>query len=237
MHPKRISIGVFLVVLLAAGCTNNESPVDPNDPCSCEGEETQPKQPLPKISGGYSSNPQSMSDFKWPFRGLANACGPESWKIVCGYGCGYHVNGTYQNYHAVDLARVDGPTTGSMVLAPAYGTIKSAKWSTSCGWMVVMDHGNGWTSELCHLQCDPRYFVSPDNVLLQGTVIGNAGATGWTGPERGRPAYPHIHFVIKRNGVSQPLTGISGFASIVSGGVYYSTNPFVLPPSGRTTCP
>lgn len=236
MNSNRVLMGLLLAGLLVAGCSKNEGPIRPNVTQDGEGR-GDPKQPLPTLAAGYSSSPQSMWDFKWPFRGIANACAPEFWKIVCGYGCGYHVNGTYQNYHAVDLARVDGSTTGSMVLAPAFGTIRSAKWSTSCGWWVVMDHGNGWTSELCHLQCDPRYFVAPGDILLQGTILGMAGSTGYTGPERGQPPYPHIHFVIKRYNVSQPLTGISGNPTIVSGGTYSSANPPVIPPTHRTSCP
>lgn len=228
MRKKCIVVPVLLIFMLFVAC-------DLLNPDKIAGPKKESQPPVvSSVIPGYNTAPTSMWNFKWPFSGIYNACGPEYWKLVNGYGSGYHVG---NNYHAVDLARVDGQTTGSKVLAPAYGTVIAAGWSDSWGWYVRMDHGNGWQSLMCHFNCDPRKFVNVSNVLLQGTVVGIAGATGWTGPERGLPAYPHIHFVIYRYGVSQPLTGISGYSNISLGSTYSSGNAYVVPPTGRLSCP
>lgn len=226
---------------LITSCTNSPTPTEPADLNKGPGPDIDSTavddgkgRGAVTAAAGAATWPSSMYDFKWPWAGTYYFYGPEYWKIISGYGVGYHQG---NNYHAVDLVRMDGSTTGRRVLAPARGIVKYARWSSSLGWYVRMDHGNGWESVVAHLNCDPQYFVHEGDDLLQGTIIGNAGATGWTGPERGLPAFPHIHFVIYKNGVSQPLTGISGYRSIVVNYQYSSWNIPVSSPTGRTWCP
>lgn len=221
-----VMLSFALAPFVLSGC-GRETPIEPMVEEAAEPQE----QTGERLLLSPTSPPQSMGDFKWPFRGSMSPFGiPEGgeyWRMTCGYGCGYH---TGTSYHAVDLVRVDGTTSGSMILAPAYGTVTAANWSSSLGWHVRMDHGNGWSSLVAHMNCDPRYFVDVGNVLRQGTLLGITGATGWaTGP--------HIHFVVYRYGNSQPLTNISGWRSITTSLHYNSGNVFVSPPSGRTGCP
>lgn len=236
MSRKVLFFGMAILVMVGVwflGCEKENALLEPME----ESEDLSPGSgPGEAELASPSDWPRSMSDFRWPWKGVYNACAPEYWKIYegAGYGQGYHL---YGNYHAVDLVRTDGTTLGSKVLAPARGTVKYARWSDSWGWYVRMDHRNGWESLVAHLNCDPRYFVNEGNDLLQGTLIGIAGSTGWTGPERGLPAFPHVHFVIYKNGNSQALIGISGYSTIQEGITYSSGNAFVSPPLGRTSCP
>lgn len=239
MLTKKLMLYALLMVIglglvLVAGCSN-ENPTESVDALTYTDDGSGSSPPDGKdgdatMTLGAATWPTSMYDFKWPFAGTYYFYGPEYWKIISGYGVGYH---TGNNYHAVDLVRIDGSTTGSRVVNPARGIVKYARWSISLGWYVRMNHGNGWESLVAHLNCDPRYFVHEGDDLLQGTIIGNAGATGWTGT----PPYPHIHFVIYKNGVSQPLTGISMYKNIVVGYKYSSWNIPVSSPTGRTWCP
>lgn len=188
----------------------------------------------------------SMADFKFPFNGVYNNYwAGEVWYISNGYGTGLHtckVDGggrpwrcypcCYPNagYYSIDLQRDGGETRGGAVLAPAWGTVIFADWKNGYGWCVMMDHGNGFTSIVGHLNCKPTRFVNVGNVLAQGTLIGVAGSSGgnWAA---------HIHFSVWKNRVSIPLGGISGGARIVLNGRYCSGNQYVRAPTGAVNCP
>lgn len=186
-----------------------------------------------QTSGSPSDWPTSISDFKFPFAGIYNNFwNGEVWRITCGYGCNLHKNTWYPSaaWHSVDLVRDDGGVTrGSWVLAPARGRVANAGWRTGYGWVVEMDHGNGFWSIVAHLDCDPNMFTSVGHDLLQGTQIGVAGSSGGN-------YVPHIHFSVWRYWQTIPLDGISGGARIVHNGRYCSGNAFVRSPTGRVSC-
>lgn len=170
--------------------------------------------------------PQSMANFKWPV-----VSGQEVY-IYAGYGpnrgSSYHVGA---DYNAVDLHNGDCPsaTRWMWVTNPARGVVIEigTNPNSSYGYYVKMDHHNGWTSLVAHLQTNPTNFIAVGNNLLQGTFLGYTGSTGWaTGP--------HIHFVIRRYNVSQVLSGIDGDANVLWHGTYTSSNVYVPPPFG---CP
>lgn len=181
--------------------------------------------------------PTSVWDFSWP-----TAYG-QAWKITCGYGCYKHTSWTYPGaaYYSVDLVRTYGTTEGSCVTAPARGVVIFSGWMSGYGYCVIMDHdwghtGKGYRSIVAHLKTDPRQYVNVGNDLRAGTILGYAGKTGTaTGA--------HIHFSVwEWNGnlkkhVPVPLTGISGYSSIVVGYSYYSYCWPVQPPRGTCACP
>ena len=178
----------------------------------------------PSVICSPSSWPQSMVGFKWP------VVSGQKVKIYAGYGPGggssYHQGA---DYHAVDLHNGDNPsaTRWMWVTNPAMGEVMEIGTNqySSYGYYVKMNHHNGWISMVCHLQTNPENFIAVGNTLLQGTFLGYTGSSGWaTGP--------HIHFVIRRYGVSQPLSGIDGDANIVINGIYTSSNVYVPPPFG-----
>ena len=194
--------------------------------------ENKPTAPEKEVSIGDpprlfspSSWPQSMSDFKWPV--VRN----QEVLITAGYspwgGSSYHRGA---EWHAVDLVNGDKPehTRWMWVVNPARGRVKQIGTNSSDlrGYFVIMDHGNGWESRIYHLQTNPTNFIAVGNDLLQGTFLGYTGSSGYaTGP--------HIHFVILKNGISQPLRGIDGDYDIRRDWTYTSFNVYVRPPFGN----
>ncbi len=62
-----------------------------------------------------------------------------------------------------------------------------------CGNGVVIDHGNGWETQYCHLR-QGSIAVKPNTKVEQGTVLGMVGASGLT-------SFPHLHLSVRQNGV------------------------------------
>ncbi|USN53784.1 MAG: M23 family metallopeptidase [Candidatus Nomurabacteria bacterium] len=196
-----------------------------------EGETSVISDELPDASPSAQSSPMtwpsSIQDFKLPYDGIRDACGGQIWKVVCGYGCGYHHNTNYMAaaYHSIDLVRQDAPTTHSAVLAPARGIVSFVGWRNGYGWCVEMDHRNGWKSLVAHLETDPWEFVHTYDDLRQGTFLGYAGNSGAS-------TTPHIHFSVWRNNVTHTLDGVSLINPRLNGR-YNSGNDYVAPPTGN----
>ena len=90
-------------------------------------------------------------------------------------------------YHqGVDLA---GPA-GTPIYASRGGTVTSAKYSNSGGYMVTIDHGDGFKSVYMHMT---HYIVSAGQSVSQGQKIGEMGSTGISTGN-------HLHFAIIYNG-------------------------------------
>jgi len=87
--------------------------------------------------------------------------------------------------------------TGSIVRAAAGGSVAEAGQDPEYGWFVLLQHGDGYQSMYGHLS---RRLVSRGDSVAPGQVIGLSGNTG-------RSTAPHLHFEIRRQGVSlDPLT-------------------------------
>lgn len=71
-----------------------------------------------------------------------------------------------------------------------------------CGNGMVIDHGDNWTTQYCHMMAGSLNVAVGDNVQ-RGEKIGNVGGSG-------RTEFPHIHLTV-RNGttVIDPFTGDS----------------------------
>lgn len=120
------------------------------------------------------------------------------------YGEGFHVNcnlpSKMNQFYALDL----GLRQGDQVLAPGgAGTVLYAGWAPSgwqtCGQYIVVDHGGGWWSVVCHLS---RVLVAKGQHITNGTVIGLVGGTG------GFP--PHLHFSLMHGARLTPAGGVYG---------------------------
>lgn len=83
--------------------------------------------------------------------------------------------------------------TGTPIKASAAGTVTEARLSSSYGYMVKIDHGNGYETLYAH---NSRLLVKTGDMVLQGTIIALSGATG-------RVTGPHCHFEIRKNNVLQ----------------------------------
>ncbi len=242
MLLKKLAIFMIACVLIVAfgmiqGCSESEKIVEPvltdvgGD--QNEGDSTlvdDRKDGQSAKAAGAATWPRRMSDFKFPFRY------GETWKITCGYHCGYHTNKWYPHAgtYSVDLVRRYNQTAGSCVLAPARGVIIFSGWKRGYGWCVIMDHdrghtGQGYKSIVAHLESDPRRFVHVGDDLLRGTILGYCGASGgnWGA---------HIHFSIWKHNRSVVINGISGYTNLVTSGSYRSYNWPVQPPHAYCSC-
>lgn len=63
---------------------------------------------------------------------------------------------------------------------------------TECGNGVVIDHGDGWETQYCHL-AQGSVRVKPGDMVKAGTPIGRVGLSGDT-------EYPHVHMTVRHNG-------------------------------------
>ncbi|MBA4391048.1 MAG: peptidase M23 [Syntrophus sp. (in: bacteria)] len=71
-----------------------------------------------------------------------------------------------------------------------------------CGNGVVIDHGNGWQTQYCHMR-KGSLIVKPSERVEKGAILGMVGASG--------PAsFPHVHFTIRYHGrIVDPFVGIT----------------------------
>lgn len=142
-----------------------------------------------------SSAPQASSQpavssqgFIWPIDGGT---------ITQGFGC------SYLGFYPYDPNWGCPVHDGLDIAAPSYtpihaaaaGTVVAAGWcDCGLGYYVEIDHGNGVHTLYGHMAEQP--YVSVGQQVSQGETIGPVGATGLaTGP--------HVHFMVKINGVAQ----------------------------------
>jgi murein DD-endopeptidase MepM/ murein hydrolase activator NlpD len=127
------------------------------------------------ISAGAYSGPAvraaGSGAFLWPASGM----------LTSYYGWGHG---------GIDVAN----GIGVPILAADGGYVSFAGWDGSgYGWMVILDHGNGFSSLYAHLS---QYYVDPGQPVARGQVIGAMGSSG-------RSTGPHVHFEIRYGGVQQ----------------------------------
>lgn len=99
------------------------------------------------------------------------------------FGCAVH--------DGLDLAA----PSGTPLLASADGEVVAAGWcDCGLGYYVEIDHGDGVHTVYGHMASQP--YVSTGQQVQQGEVIGPLGSTGIS-------TGPHVHFMIRVNGVAQ----------------------------------
>ncbi len=97
-----------------------------------------------------------------------------------------------QFHKAIDITA----KTGTPIRAPANGTVTYAKWFSSYGNTIDIDHGNGLKTRYAHLH---KILVQVGQQVARGEIIGSVGSTG-------RSQAPHLHYEVHRNGrVVNPL--------------------------------
>lgn len=117
---------------------------------------------------------------------------------------------TYDGHKGTDI-RV--PDLGAMqrgvgVLAAAAGTVIGVRndmpdvvqgdipsddiSGRECGNGAVLDHGNGWQTQYCHMK-QGTLQVRPGQVVARGDTLGQVGLSGLT-------QFPHVHFQVKKDG-------------------------------------
>ena len=87
-----------------------------------------------------------------------------------------------------------GLYTGDPIYAADSGVVRYAGWSSvGYGYLVVLDHGNGYQTYYAHLSA---IWAVCGQSVYQGTAIGAGGSTGWS-------TGPHLHFEVRYDGVPQ----------------------------------
>ena len=99
----------------------------------------------------------------------------------------YVSQGYWANHRAYDYAG----STGNPIMAIDHGVVAYANfgWNHGYGYLVVIDHGNGFTSLYAHLS---TFSVRAGHVVQKGQIIGNMGNTG-------NSTGPHLHLEIRKD--------------------------------------
>lgn len=137
------------------------------------------------------------------------------------YFCGAR---SYQDHNGVDFRIPDlaAQRAGVAVLAAAPGTVSrlrdgvadvsvrttglAAVEGTECGNGVVVDHGDGWETQYCHL-AQGSLAVREGDEVTAGQTLGRIGLSGQT-------EYPHLHFTVRKDGTVIDPFAPSGEAGI-----------------------
>lgn len=111
---------------------------------------------------------------------------------------------SYDGHDGTDIAlatRTD-MAAGVDVLAAAPGVVKGARDGVAdfapeipgkeCGNGVVIDHGQGWETQYCHLRQGTVRVAAGDRVET-GTALGQIGQSG-------QAAFPHLHLAVRQQG-------------------------------------
>lgn len=142
------------------------------------------------------------------------------------YACG---SATYNNHKGTDfrVRTLLDAARGVPVVASAAGRVKgirdgeadvlvktkeqrAAIRNKECGNGVVIDHGEGWETQYCHLRRG-SVTVKKGQQVQQGDELGLVGYSGDAG-------FPHVHLSVRKDGETvDPYRGIAGGANCETG--------------------
>lgn len=123
------------------------------------------------------------------------------------YACG---GATYDKHNGVDfrLMSAQAAKAGVSVIAAAPGRVKAVRDGMAdvffrnskpedtkgreCGNGVVLDHGNGWETQYCHMM-KGSISVSKGQEIKRGEKLGNVGYSGMAD-------FAHVHLSVRLNG-------------------------------------
>lgn len=136
-------------------------------------------------------------------------------KAIADFRCGRH---TYDGHKGTDfgIADLQVMAEGVPVVAAASGTVLRTRdgiqdklidrnqtqtvTGKECGNGVIIDHGNGWSTQYCHLR-QGSVLVKPNTQIQQGEVLGMVGASGLA-------SFPHVHLAVRNQGeIVDPFVG------------------------------
>ncbi len=128
---------------------------------------------------------------------------------------------TYDGHKGTDfrILSMRDVTRGVEVVAMADGVVKAARdgmadqlvstdqdreavSSRECGNGLILDHGDGFETQYCHMR-QGSLRLKPGATVRKGDVLGFVGASGLA-------AFPHVHVTLRRDGeVTDPFTGLT----------------------------
>jgi murein DD-endopeptidase len=132
-----------------------------------------------------------------------------------------------QTYHGHDgtdfgIADLEDMKAGIPVIAAAAGIVKRVRDGVAdkliadqtdkalvdkieCGNGVVIDHGNGWQTQYCHMR-QGSIIVKPESKVDKGTILGMVGSSGLA-------SFPHVHFTVRYQGkIVDPFVGTNNLS-------------------------
>ncbi len=134
------------------------------------------------------------------------------------YRCGSQTspNKTGTDFRVLDLAHME---KGVAVTAAARGVVLAVRDGMAditmgtgdaadiagreCGNGVIIDHGDGWSTQYCHLK-KGSLAAEPKTTVEAGQKLGEVGLSGAT-------SFPHLEFVVRRDKrIIDPFTGPAG---------------------------
>ena len=115
---------------------------------------------------------------------------PSIWPTKGWLSRGYGMkNDPFTGYRRLHRGLDISNNTGTPVLAPAEGRVKSVLTDRGMGKMMVVDHGYGFITRYGHLS---QILVKRGQKVKRGDIIGKMGSTGYS-------TGPHLHYEIWRN--------------------------------------
>lgn len=141
-----------------------------------------PAEPPTSSTGGTVGTGNITAGIKWVLPcSYTRVSSPFGWRI-------HPVYGDRRFHYGIDLSA----SSGTPIVAVRDGTVKVATYSSSAGYYVNVDHGDGFMSRYLHMT---HYIVSPGQKVSAGQVIGYVGSTGTS-------TGPHLHFGLYYNGAA-----------------------------------
>jgi murein DD-endopeptidase MepM/ murein hydrolase activator NlpD len=144
------------------------------------------------VPGGYKPYvPRVVYAYSGPIpataaRGTGNFGWPVSGRITQKY---------WTRHPGLDI----GAPKGTPIVAADSGYVISVGWNTSgYGFMVLINHGNGFITRYAHLSAMD---VEVGDSVRKGQIIGRVGSTG-------KSTGPHLHFEIVQGGVHRNPYGL-----------------------------
>jgi hypothetical protein len=98
----------------------------------------------------------------------------------------------HKPYYAIDFNHYP-QDYGWKVTASSGGTVKLQPWASGYGHYLIIEHGNGWSTQYAHLS---SIMVKNNQRVSIGQVIGRVGNSGG----HGAPMASHLHYEQRYNG-------------------------------------
>ncbi|MFH1416551.1 MAG: M23 family metallopeptidase [Elusimicrobiota bacterium] len=120
--------------------------------------------------------------------------------LTSGYGWRIHpITGRKEFHRALDIYNV--LQRNSPIRATARGKVVLAGWAGGLGRIVIIDHGNGFSTRYCHCY---KIIVNQGEQVEQGQIIAYIGNTGFS-------TGPHLHYEVWHKGKPvNPMNFVKG---------------------------